>query len=149
MYQGQGVHRFRKNSSFFFWVLPLVHPTRCQIFAGKPHSAFYRIWDLLVYTRWHHEGLNRNEYRVNGNRRECIVLGCWVVSYPTRWSFSFILGPLHWSSIFLTSSEQRNIVQLCTNQVWSLVRVRSEFDFAKDILNTNQVNADNINAFVW
>ena len=38
-----------------------------------------------------------------------------LVSYPTRWSFSFILGPLHWSSIFLTSSEQRNIVQLCTN----------------------------------
>ena len=37
-----------------------------------------------------------------------------LVSYPTRWSFSFILGPLHWSSIFLTSSEQRNIVQLCT-----------------------------------
>ena len=22
-----------------------------------------------------------------------------VVTYPTRWSFSFILGPLHWSSI--------------------------------------------------
>ena len=33
-------------------------------------------------------------------------------SYPSRWSFSFTLGPLHWSSIFLTSREQRNIVQL-------------------------------------
>ena len=31
-----------------------------------------------------------------------------VVSYPTRWSFSFILGPLHWSR------GKRNIVQLCT-----------------------------------
>ena len=38
-----------------------------------------------------------------------------LVSYPTRWSFSFILGPLHWSSIFLTSRGKRNIVQLCTN----------------------------------
>ena len=34
-----------------------------------------------------------------------------VVSHPFRWSFSFSLGPLH---IFLTSREQRNIVQLCT-----------------------------------
>ena len=31
-----------------------------------------------------------------------------------------------------------------------MVRVRSEFDFEIDILNTNQVNADdNINVFVW
>ena len=31
-----------------------------------------------------------------------------------------------------------------------MVRVRSEFDFEIDILNTNQANADdNINAFVW
>ena len=37
-----------------------------------------------------------------------------LVSYPSRWSFSFTLGPLHWSSIFITSREQRNIVQLCT-----------------------------------
>ena len=38
-----------------------------------------------------------------------------LVSYPARWSFPFILGPLHWSSIFPTSREHRNIVQLCTN----------------------------------
>ena len=38
-----------------------------------------------------------------------------VVSYPAKWSLSFILGPLHWSSIFPTSREQRNIVQLYTN----------------------------------
>ena len=37
-----------------------------------------------------------------------------LVSYPTRWSFSFILGHMHWSCIFLTSREPRNIVQLCT-----------------------------------
>ena len=50
-----------------------------------------------------------------------------LVSYPTRWSFSFILGPLHWSSswqwqpsIFLTSRGKRNIVQLCTNSMFTI-----------------------------
>ena len=40
-----------------------------------------------------------------------------VVSSPARWSFSFTLGPLRWSSIFLTSREHRNIniVQSCTS----------------------------------
>ena len=38
-----------------------------------------------------------------------------VVSYPTRWSLLFIFGFLYGSSIFLTSSEQRNIVQFCTS----------------------------------
>ena len=28
-----------------------------------------------------------------------VTPGGWVVSYPTRWSFTFILGPRHWSSI--------------------------------------------------
>ena len=37
-----------------------------------------------------------------------------LVSYPAIWSFPFILGPLHWSSIFPTSREHRNKVQLCT-----------------------------------
>ena len=33
-----------------------------------------------------------------------------VISYPATWSFSFILGPLHWSyDIFPTSREHRNI----------------------------------------
>ena len=32
----------------------------------------------------------------------------------TRWSFSFLLGPLYWSSIFPTSREHRNVVQLWT-----------------------------------
>ena len=27
----------------------LVHPTRRQIFAGKPYSTFWKIWDLLVF----------------------------------------------------------------------------------------------------
>ena len=31
--------------------LILVHPTRRQIFAGKPYSTFWNIWDLLVYRR--------------------------------------------------------------------------------------------------
>ena len=35
---------------------------------------------------------------------------CFVVSYPARWSFPFLLWPLHWSSIFPTSRENRNIV---------------------------------------
>ena len=26
----------------------LVHPTRCQIFAGKPYSTFWNTWDLLI-----------------------------------------------------------------------------------------------------
>ena len=46
------------------------------------------------------------------------VMAYWqVVSHSTRWSSSFILGPLHWSSIFifLTSREHKNIVQWCTN----------------------------------
>ena len=38
-----------------------------------------------------------------------------LVSCPARWSFSFILGHLHQSSIFPTSRRNRNIVQLCTN----------------------------------
>ena len=37
-----------------------------------------------------------------------------LVSYLNRWSFSSILGPLHLSSLFLTSREHKNIVQLCT-----------------------------------
>ena len=36
------------------------------------------------------------------------------VSHPIRWSFSFILGPLHCLIIFPTSREHRNIVQSCT-----------------------------------
>ena len=39
-----------------------------------------------------------------------------LVSYPTRWSFSFILGPLHWSSN-IQGQIKRNIVQLCTTSV--------------------------------
>ena len=34
--------------------------------------------------------------------------------YQARRSFSSLLGPLHWSSIFPTPREHRNIVQLCT-----------------------------------
>ena len=37
-----------------------------------------------------------------------------LVSYPARCSISFVLGPLHWSSIFPTTREHKNIVQLCT-----------------------------------
>ena len=44
-----------------------------------------------------------------------VKLAPWnVVSYPTRLSSLFIFGFLYGSSIFLTSSEQRNIVQLRT-----------------------------------
>ena len=52
-----------------------------------------------------------------------------VVSYPSRWSFSFILGPLHWSSIFLTSREQRNIVQLCTRAIYAAPIRNVSFNF--------------------
>ena len=44
----------------------------------------------------------------------------YLVSNPVRWSLSFILGPLLWSSIFPTSREQRIIVQLCTNTALTL-----------------------------
>ena len=30
----------------------LVHPTRHQIFAGKPYSTFHNIWDLLIYYQY-------------------------------------------------------------------------------------------------
>ena len=30
----------------------LVHPTRRQIFAGKPDSTFHNIWDLLIYYQY-------------------------------------------------------------------------------------------------
>ena len=39
-----------------------------------------------------------------------------VVRYPARWPFPSTLGPLHWSSIFPTSREHRNIVHLCTTK---------------------------------
>ena len=35
----------------------------------------------------------------------CLVL--MLISYPARWSFSFILGPLHWSSTLYISNIQR------------------------------------------
>ena len=38
-----------------------------------------------------------------------------IVSYQTRWFFSYIMGHLQWSSIFPTSREHRNILQLCIN----------------------------------
>ena len=31
----------------------LVHPTRRQIFAGKPYSTFWNIWDLFMYSIVH------------------------------------------------------------------------------------------------
>ena len=34
-----------------------------------------------------------------------------LVSYPSRWSLSFIIGPLHWSSP--PSRQKRNIPHLC------------------------------------
>ena len=37
-----------------------------------------------------------------------------IVRNPSRWSFSFIVGPLHLSSIFPTSKEHRSRVQLYT-----------------------------------
>ena len=45
--------------------------------------------------------------------------GSWaaIVSYLAWWPFFFILGLLHWSSIFPPSREHRNIVQLCTNKL--------------------------------
>ena len=72
-----------------------------------------------------------NEHFVQHHLERWFLTLCWtssltfrhyVVSFPTRWSFSFILGPLHWS--FLTSREQRNIVQLCTRH-----HIMSHFNF--------------------
>jgi len=76
-----------------------------------------------------------------------LIIGTFPLdSHWTRWSFSFILGPLHWSfswqwqpciavcglvmtllwteladfaQFFPTSREQRNIVQLCTNVIYT------------------------------
>ena len=31
-----------------------MHPTRCQIFAGKPYSTFFNIWDLLIHIVSYH-----------------------------------------------------------------------------------------------
>ena len=48
-----------------------------------------------------------NEHFVQHHLERWFLTLCWtssltfrhyVVSFPTRWSFSFILGPLHWSS---------------------------------------------------
>ena len=60
-----------------------------------------------------------------------------LVSYPTRWSFSFILGPLHWSSIFLTSRGKRNIVQLCTNTGPKQVLITWHIMFPRDLVDEN------------
>ena len=53
---------------------------------------------------------------------ECQNTTICVVSYPAnRWSFSVILTPLHWSPIFPTSREHKNIEQLCTSWLPALL----------------------------
>ena len=85
-----------------------------------------------------------------------------LVSYPTRWSFSFILGPLHWSSIFLTSREQRNIVQLCTTlsyakptyaQQTTLQRqakwLKHSLQLCSAIISDNKENGKFVHDVIW
>ena len=82
-------------------------------------------------------------------RESCISsAGLQVVSYPTRWSFSFIPGPLHWSSIFLTSRGKRNIVQLCTSlqDAWNFL-FRSSFSMCP--LHKTQVQSWCIEPVCW
>ena len=49
----------------------LVHPTRRQIFAGKPDSAVYNIWDLLIYgLQWSPILSNSNwNWKINAHMR--------------------------------------------------------------------------------
>ena len=58
------------------------------------------------------------------------------MSGPARTSFPFILGPLHWSSIFPTSREHRNIVQLWTTH-WlessSSVQLHSKYQLESNM----------------
>ena len=51
---------------------------------------------------------------------QCFLsFGIILVSYPTRWSLLFIFGFL-----YVSSKQQRNIVQLCTNQTGDQPRKR-------------------------
>ena len=65
-----------------------------------------------------------------------------LVSYPTRLSFSFILGLLQRSSVFPTSRENRNIVQLCCFSLasWKLLNSTDMRTAAVRILILNWIS---------
>ena len=66
-----------------------------------------------------------------------------LVSYLARCSISFILGPLHWSSIFPTRKEHKNIVQLCTTILSPAVESPDECWYQSH-LRSNVVISDTI-----
>ena len=68
--------------------------SRCLSHKLAPASADQGLWDPWNLRLWEHVRAPK-----------------YVVSYPTRWSLLFIFGFLYGSS-----SEQRNIVQLCTRE---------------------------------
>ena len=55
----------------------------------------------------------------------------------------FIFGFLCGSSIFLTSSEQRNIVQLCTSKHANVLAVKSSFNGINSVSSAKSVNSVN------
>ena len=62
-----------------------------------------------------------HQEHVQRNPKKKFETGWLLISYPARWSFLFILGTLHWSSIFPTSREHKNIEQLCTSWLPALL----------------------------
>ena len=113
----QGFHSPAESDQFTNWMLQIPKTLSwsclCWYFVTLSHCwlqtvlnwpPLFIIWECLPYK----SGLN------------LCRSASFLVSYPTRWSLLFIFGFLYGSSIFLTSSEQRNIVQLCTIQIWSL-----------------------------
>ena len=67
-----------------------------------------------------------------------------LVSYLARCSISFILGPLHWSSIFPKTREHKNIVQLCTTIPPPAVESPDECWYQSHSTQSNVVISDTI-----
>ena len=100
--ESEGVHDLQDLSPFLSLSVNEVGTTSGQMKVVRKH-----LWEEEATKWWWRGGTSLSPSQALSYFS--------VVSYPTRWSFSLILGPLHWSSIFLTSKGKRNIVQLCTN----------------------------------
>ena len=80
-------------------------------FTGNIFSSFsctFITYSELTFKRWTVTSCVRCIYFM-------IITYICIVSYPTRWFFSYMMGHLQWSYIFPTSREHRNILQLCIN----------------------------------
>ena len=73
------------------------------------------------------------------------VLNAWVrlIIYSARWSFSFILGPLHWSSNW----QWQPCIASC-RLFWTLLWTVLA-DFVKKICKTYLLYSDEASKFVW